>query len=302
MATDEIPSVAALAAQQAASTATTASATTQKQPLPTATTNPDSDMMIPLGDSKLMWSPKQPSSMTEFRDFVRLTYNLDLKTYSDLWTWSVDKFPDFWESVWKYCKIVSKVPYSQVFEHGVSMDNIPRWFLGARLNYAENMLHRNDSHTAIISANESGIITRLTYTELRAKVAKCAASLKALGVQKGDCVAAYITNTSEAVIAMLAVASIGAIWSSCAPDLGPSGVLDRFGQIQPVVLFSVNAVLYNGKCHDHLAKLKTVVQGLPTVRKVIIATIVKDAPTIGDIPNAETFDDFMNRSSDSEPL
>ncbi|KAI8618916.1 hypothetical protein BC830DRAFT_1165801 [Chytriomyces sp. MP71] len=237
--------------------------------------------------------------MTAFREFVNKRCNLSLNSYDELRAWSVTEIESFWEAVWVFTDIIASVPHMQVVED-VPMGKIPKWFIGSKLNYAENMLRFRDDRLAIINATECGLGSSLTYAELYEQVRVCASALKNLGLTAGDVVAGYITNSSEAVVAMLATASIGAIWSSCAPDLGPSGVIDRFGQIQPKVLFTVNAVLYNGKIHSHSEKAKTVVAGLPSLQKVVFVKSAELAFSPVEVTNGQSYEDFMSTAGSEE--
>jgi acetoacetyl-CoA synthetase len=154
-----------------------------------------------------------------------------------------------------------------------------------------------DERIALISAHENGLGVQLTYSQLYEEVRKCSNALRSLGVKTGDTVAGYISNIPEAVVSMLAVASIGAIWTSCSPELGPTAVLDRFQQVNPKVLFSIQSTLYNGKEHDHFTKLKEVVSGLTSLVKVVIVGNQNPA-----IPNAELYTDFVSGVKPNVPL
>ncbi|ORY53091.1 acetoacetate-CoA ligase [Rhizoclosmatium globosum] len=230
--------------------------------------------------------------MTEFREFVNTKHSLALGSYEELWQWSVTEVEKFWADVWHFTGMVSSQDYTEVLED-VPMSKIPKWFIGARLNYAENMLRFRDDRLAIITATEDGLGVQYTYAELYEQVRICTNALRKMGVKKDDVVAGYITNSAEAVIAMLATAAIGAIWSSCAPDLGPSGVIDRFGQIKPKVLFTVNAVLYNGKTYGHIEKVKAVVAGLPSLESVILINGAEFDFNISDVSNGVSYENFM---------
>ncbi|KAG0255077.1 hypothetical protein DFQ27_006471 [Actinomortierella ambigua] len=254
-----------------------------------------------------MWEPSNIESkeMTKFRIFVNQKHNLSLANYDDLWKWSVDDVENFWAAVWEYTKVISSTQWTnKVVETTGPMDNFPTWFEGARLNYAENALWCRDAHkTAIISTGElQATPKRLSYAALYEQVLKTAKAMRAAGVVKGDRVAGYIANCVEAVIAMLAAASIGAIWSSTSPDFGTVGVLDRFAQIRPKLLFSVNAVVYNGRPHDHVGKLKTVLEGLDgMVEKVILIPFVESMPCDASaVPKGITWDAFL-KSGESDP-
>uniref|UniRef100_A0A672HV29 Acetoacetyl-CoA synthetase n=1 Tax=Salarias fasciatus TaxID=181472 RepID=A0A672HV29_SALFA len=217
-------------------------------------------------ESKVLWYPdsKKNTQMDKFR----MQVNKDLN-YSDLYQWSVDRYPEFWAQVWRFCGVVSSKPYEEVVDASKRISDAPEWFRGARLNYAENLLkHADQDKVALYAARESkGEIVKVTFGELRRDVALFAAAMRKMGIQTGDRVVGYLPNGVHAVEAMLAAASIGAIWSSTSVDFGVNGVLDRFSQIQPKLIFSVAAVVYNGKTHDHMEKLTSVVKGCPSVLK-----------------------------------
>eukprot|EP00158_Paraphelidium_tribonemae_P009842 Partr_v1_DN28979_c0_g2_i5_m25361 putative synthetase len=233
---------------------------------------------IPL-QPRVMWTPSnvEKSRMAEFQRLVNSRFNLKLDNYQQLHQWSIDHISSFWELVWEFVGIQYSQPFMQVINESVSMDHIPKWFAGARLNLAENMLKFRDDRVALIATGEAGGERRLTYRQLYAEVEKCAAALRAAGVEVGDRVVAYIPNCIEAVVAMLAVTSIGGLWSSTSPDFGTTSVLDRFVQVKPKVLFSINAVWYNGKVHDHMDKLKSVIDGLHDLTKVVVINFVPES-------------------------
>ncbi|XP_040467204.1 acetoacetyl-CoA synthetase-like [Falco naumanni] len=212
-------------------------------------------------ESQVMWEPdtKRNTHMDRFRAAVASSCGLRLANYNDLYQWSVESFSDFWAEFWKYSNIVCSRLYDEVVDTSKSIADVPEWFKGSRLNYAENLLKHKDND----------------------KIALYAAS--------------YLPNSIHAVEAMLAAASIGAIWSSTSPDFGINGVLDRFSQIQPKLIFSVEAVIYNGKEHNHLEKLLSVVKGLPDVKKVVVIPYVssREAIDISKIPNSVFLEDFL---------
>ncbi|KAJ3015842.1 hypothetical protein HKX48_004346 [Thoreauomyces humboldtii] len=251
---------------------------------------------------ELLWTPSHPENthMEKFRAFVEKKHGLKLENYQGLWKWSVESFEDFWASVWEYCKIKSSVNYTRVIEQGVSMDKIPKWFPGARLNFAENLMVRKDDHLALIGAGEADVYQRVTYAQLHESVRACAAALKKVGVKSGDRIAGYLPNCPDTIIIFLAVSSIGAIWSSTSPDFGTTGVLERFTQIRPKILFSVNAVMYNGRAHDHLEKLSEVVGGLDCLEKVVILPFVHQPFDAKSIPHGETYDVFLSNDDKRE--
>ncbi|KND03687.1 acetoacetate-CoA ligase [Spizellomyces punctatus DAOM BR117] len=244
---------------------------------------------------KLLWKPSRPeeTQMAKFKSFIERRYHLKLANYDALWKWSVENYPEFWASVWEYCGVKASVPYTEVVERDVSMDNIPKWFKGARLNFAENLLARRDDHIALIGAGEGHLYVQYTYKQTYERVRACAAALRRHGVRAGDRIAGYLPNCPETVIVFLAVTSLGAIWSSTSPDFGVTGVLERFSQVKPKILFSVNAVMYNGKAHDHLGKLREVAEGLESLEKVIIIPFVEQPFDATMIPKGETYKDFL---------
>eukprot|EP01134_Creolimax_fragrantissima_P004677 CFRG4677T1 len=257
-------------------------------------------MKIP--DNKVLWTPDTAkiTNIDRFREKVNAEHDLTLSTYAELHQWSCDYIDLFWKAMWEFSEIVSSVPFDRVVDTSLSMDQIPVWFEGARMNYAENLLKWNDDKVAVIGYGEGQSIKKITYAQLKTKVAYFAASLKSHGIVKGDRVAGYIPNCVEAVVAMLATASIGAVWTGTSPDFGVSGVLDRFAQVAPKLLISVNAVHYNGKVHDHLAKLKQVVSGLESLTKIVVIPFVTTSTfDCADIcPIAETWQSFLGATVD----
>ncbi|GAA5799003.1 hypothetical protein HPULCUR_004412 [Helicostylum pulchrum] len=255
---------------------------------------------------KCLWTPSNPqdTQMEKFRVLMQTKYkDLKLDNYQDLWKWSVQKPDVFWSEVWDFTNIISSKKGSHVLDTTELMDNIPIWFKDARLNLAENMLwaKKDSEKVAIIATGEGHGRRFITYGQLYKDVLKFAEALKSLGVEKDDRVAAYIPNCAEAVIAMLATTSIGAIWSSTSPDFGTTGVLDRFAQIQPKVLISVNSVIYNGKTLNHIPKLETVVKGLPCLKKVVIIPFVGELELEKyDIPSSVSWSDFLQTVPESK--
>ncbi|KAJ1896045.1 hypothetical protein LPJ66_004224 [Kickxella alabastrina] len=247
-----------------------------------------------------LWMPKNPAQTNThtFRRFVNAKRGLSLETYDELHAWSVDDIESFWSDVWEYTGTVSSKPYSQVLEQGKAMDEIPKWFIGAKLNYTENVFAAvaDSQRTAIHSVGEGRALKSLSFGQLRDQVRLCASAMRKVGLVAGDRVAGYVPNIAEAVIAFLAAASIGAIWSSTSTDFGSTAVLDRFVQIEPKLLFSTDATGYNGKVHSHAEKLAAVAEQLPSVQRLIV--IPFSDSDAGDalsarLPNACTWADFM---------
>ena len=248
-----------------------------------------------------MWKPSveqiERSQMFEFKEFINTRHGLNLGSYQDLHEWSVDNIHEFWASAWEFFDIIHTQPYTQVVDDVSEMPGA-KWFTGARLNFAENLLRRRDDKTALIFKGESQPVRKLTYAELYSEVAKTAAALRTAGVEKGDRVAGFVPNMPESIIAMLATTSIGAIWSSSSPDFGIKGVLDRFSQIEPKVLFAANGYFYNGKSHDSLEKLKGILHELPSVEKVVVIPYSDEDPDIRTISNSIFFSDFIDNDEE----
>ena len=248
-----------------------------------------------------MWKPSveqiERSQMFEFKEFINTRHGLNLGSYQDLHEWSVDNIHEFWAFAWEFFDIIHTQPYTQVVDDVSEMPGA-KWFTGARLNFAENLLRRRDDKTALIFKGESQPVRKLTYAELYSEVAKTAAALRTAGVEKGDRVAGFVPNMPESIIAMLATTSIGAIWSSSSPDFGIKGVLDRFSQIEPKVLFAANGYFYNGKFHDSLEKLKGILHELPSVEKVVVIPYSDEDSDIRTISNSILFSDFIDNDEE----
>ena len=223
--------------------------------------------------------------------------------YASAYAWSLEQPEAFWGAVWEFCGIVAGrdangAVWRSVLEGGERMAPPdpklgPRWFDGARLNFAENLLRFRDDNVAIIAWNELGSTRRLTFAELYVETARLAAALRANGVRAGDRVAAFMPNVAETVIAMLATASIGAIWSSCSPDFGVQGVLDRFGQIEPRILFCTDGYRYSGKEIDSLGTVAGIAQRISTIERVVVIPCIRDRPDVGGVSRAVLYDDFV---------
>ncbi|XP_037734566.1 acetoacetyl-CoA synthetase [Chelonia mydas] len=250
-------------------------------------------------ESQVMWEPdsKRNTQMDRFRAGLVGACGLRLATYNELYQWSVESYSDFWAEFWKFSEIVFSHLYDEVVDPSKGIADVPEWFKGSRLNYAENLLkHKENDKIALYAAKEGKEeISKVTFEELRQDVALYASAMRKMGVKIGDRVVGYLPNGIHAVEAMLATASIGAIWSSTSPDFGINGVLDRFSQIQPKLIFSVEAVVYNGKEHNHMEKLHNVVKGLPDLRKVVVIPYVssREVIDISKIPNSVFLEDFL---------
>jgi len=252
---------------------------------------------------KLLWKPseerKRNANITKFMDFVNKRYKQNFRTYHELYDWSISKIPDFWASVWDFVGIKASKSYDTVVDDVNKMPGA-KWFIGARLNFAENLLRYRDDHTAFVFKGETQKSARMSYAELYDSVARLAKSLREMGVAPRDRVVGYMPNMIETAVAMLATTSIGAIWSSCATDIGPEAALDRFGQIEPKVLFTADGYFYKGKTFDTLLKAADIAKGIPSIKKVIVASYIEDKPNIDHIPNAVRYNDFLSKESGLE--
>ena len=226
-----------------------------------------------MSESRPLWLPSEQrineSNLKKFEDLVYQTEGLLFDSYGGMHKWSVNKPDQFWKLIWDFAEVRCSKYFNQVVLNQNQFSGA-RWFEGSRLNFAENLLRNRSEKTAIVSILENGERVALSYKELFIKVAKCAHGLRALGLKKDDRVAGFVTNSVEAVIAMLATTSIGAIWSSCSPDFGVNGVLDRFGQIKPKVLFACKDYFYNGKHIDCLPRLKKIQNNISSLESTIV--------------------------------
>jgi acetoacetyl-CoA synthetase len=231
-------------------------------------------------DGAIIWQPGpddlERSNMARFLVWLREERGLDFDGYHDLHAWSVADLAGFWEAVWEYFD----VPASARARRALSDDGMPgaRWFEGAELNFAEGLLGSPPGDVALVWGNESGDFGEMTFGELRAEVGRLQAGLRALGVGRGDRVVALLPNVPEAVVAVLAVTGLGAIWSSCAPEFGVRAVLDRFGQLDPKVLLAARAYRFGGRDHDRSAELAEIRRGLPTLGATVVLGRADPAP------------------------
>ena len=254
-----------------------------------------------------MWKPTEEqinnSQMMDYIQFVNQKFRLSLKNYSQLYDWSIERAEDFWGSFWEYSKIIHHSPYSDVVDDILKMPGA-KWFEDATLNFAENLLRHRDNKIAIHFYGEDGTQSSLSYRELYDKVSRLVQSMCEMGIVKNDRVVGFMPNIPETVIAMLATASIGAIWSSCSPDFGIKGVLDRFKQIEPKLIFTADGYWYNGKQIDCISKIKEILTDLPSIKKTVIIPFAGNAD-VSKIQNSIQWEDIQNRDSSEiifEPL
>jgi acetoacetyl-CoA synthase len=245
---------------------------------------------------KLLWYPSEEyikqANVTRFIGFVNERYDLKIDSYGELYDWSIEKIPDFWASMWEFGEIIASREYDEAVD---DLRKFPgaEWFSGARLNFSENLLRYRDDRIAFIFKGETFKSIKMTYSELYNSVARLAKSLREIGVAPGDRVAAYMPNLIETAVAMLAATSIGAVWSSCATDLGSQAVLDRFSQIEPKVLFTVDGYFYKGKRFNSLLNAEKIAKEIPSLEKVIVVRYTEEKSDICSIPNAVYYDDFL---------
>jgi acetoacetyl-CoA synthetase len=219
----------------------------------------------------VLWAPTPEqvagSRLTAFAAMVRDRFDAPSASYEELWRWSVEHLEDFWGAAWEHFDVISSAPYTSV----LTTREMPgaRWFPGARLNLAQNVLRHERTGPALIVASESGPTRTISWPELRSLVGAFQATLIRLGVAPGDRVVAYLPNGLEAVVAMLGCAAQGAVWSTCAPDIGPASAIDRFGQLEPVLLLAVDGYRFGGKERDRAEGVDQLLDGLPTVRAVV---------------------------------
>ncbi len=250
--------------------------------------------------SSLLWSPDslrmQESAMAAFMQYVQDKQGEELPDYDALYQWSIDKRPDFWQAITDFFNIRFYNQPAAILGN----DSMPgaQWFPGATLNYAEHLLQRRDDHTAIIFRGENGIRSVLTFKQLSERVAAAQAGLIKQGVGKGDRVAGILPNCPEAIIMMLATTALGAIWSSCSPDFGVQGIIDRFGQIEPEVLVAVDGYFYNGKAIDCTHKVADIQSQISSIKQTVLVPFTKEAIEYSG-ENILSYGDFLDNSQQS---
>lgn len=253
--------------------------------------------------ARLLWKPSEEriksTNMYRFMDFINEKYNKDFTEYESLYQWSINNISDFWASMWDFAEIKASKPYDQVIDDVTRMPGA-KWCSGARLNFAENLLRYRDNHVALVFKGETQDTTKMTYAELYDEVARVARSLKESGIQVGDRVVGFMPNMPETIVAMLAATSIGANWSSCSPDFGLQSVVDRFGQIEPKILFTADGYSFKGKSFDSLGRISNILTELPCIEKVVVVPYTQQNPDICNVPNAIHYRDFKSTQGNLE--
>ncbi|MEO0036623.1 MAG: hypothetical protein RLZZ501_2646, partial [Pseudomonadota bacterium] len=243
-----------------------------------------------------LWQPGPEriaaARLTAFIDRVNHRHGLTLADMADLWRWSVAQPDRFWDEVWAFTGVIGDRGDGSAVD---DPDRLPGaiWFPQARLNFAENLLRRRDDADALVFWGEDEVRRRLSFGELYALVSRLAAAMRAHGVGCGDRVAGFLPNLPETIAAMLAAASLGAVWSSASPDFGVRGVVDRFGQIAPRLLLAVDGYWYNGQRHDVRPKLAGILAGLPSVETLVVVPYLDPAPDLSGLPRAVGLDSFL---------
>jgi acetoacetyl-CoA synthetase len=247
---------------------------------------------------EVLWQPGsraiEEAQVTQFARQVIRKRRLELNTYPDFYRWTVENPEEFWTDVWDFCGVIASKRGNTVLIDGDKMPGA-RWFPEARLNFAENLMRRGDRGDAFVLWDETGFKRRLSFSELTSEVSRAEQALRALGLRAGDRAAAFIPNLPETCTLALAALSQGLVWSSCSPDFGVEGVLERFGQIEPKVLFCADGYRYNGEEHDSLARVAEIVEKLPSVRKVVVVPHLDPQVDVSDVPKAVRLDEWLRR-------
>jgi acetoacetyl-CoA synthetase len=241
-------------------------------------------------ETEVLWAPSaemvERSQLTRYMRWLSEERDLHFEDYPSLWQWSVTEIEEFWATVWEYFGVIADVPYQQVLAERTMPG--AQWFPGTQLNYTEHIFRgKGDDQVAVRYASELRELSELRWGELRERVAAVRAGLSALGVSKGDRVVAYLPNGPEALIAFLATASLGGIWSSCSPDFGPGSVVDRFAQIEPKVMFTVDGYRYGGKDFDRLPAVAEIAAQIPSLERIVVAPYLSQSPELSALEKNE---------------
>jgi acetoacetyl-CoA synthetase len=234
-------------------------------------------------EAEVLWAPSpemvERSQLTRYIAWLAENRDLHFEDYAALWRWSVTEIEEFWRTIWDCFEVLSDIPPDEVLPERVMPG--AKWFPGTQLNYAEHIFRgKADDEVAVLYASERRELTELRWSELRERVAATREGLRALGVSKGDRVVAYLPNGAEALIAFLASATLGAIWSSCSPDFGPGSVVDRFAQIEPKVLFTVDGYRYGGKDFDRLDTVAEIAKQIPSLERIVVVPYLSQSPEL----------------------
>ena len=255
------------------------------------------------GSPPVLWAPDEArverATITRYARWVAETRGAQTSSYDELWRWSVTEIEPFWASIWEHFDVRASVPYERVL--GSRAMPGAEWFPEARLNYAEHVFRSRDAGAvAIRHASELRPLAETTWGELHEATRRFAAALRSLGIGPGDRVVAYLPNIVEAVVAFHACASLGAVWSSCSPDFGARSVVDRFAQIEPRVLLTVDGYRYGGRDHDRLGVVRALQEAMPTLEHTIVLGYLAPEPEIGGLRDALRWDELLAGAGDEE--
>ena len=246
--------------------------------------------------SQPLWTPSpervERANVSKFASLVAEREGIELPDYQSLHRWSIGSDEKFWSAVWEFCGVLGDTGSDTIVQNREQMPGA-RWFPDARLNFAENLLRRRDTQEALVFKGEDQVRETLTFAEVYQKVSRVRQALVACGVAKGDRVAGYLPNLPDTVVAMLAATSLGAVWSSCSPDFGIQGVVDRFGQIEPKILFCVDGYYYDGKRHDSRERVAPILAAVPTIERVVMIQYAGE-DTVGIHEKVISLNDFLD--------
>ena len=247
-------------------------------------------------NTKILWEPSEErikqSNVMAFITAVEADWNINLRDFEELYEFSIQETEKFWQSLIGFADVIAETWGKTVLENPDKMPGSV-WFPNAKLNYAENLLRRKDGSDALVFWGENRVKLRFSHKELYNEVSRVAQAMQTMGLVAGDRVGGYMPNMPQTIIAMLAAVSVGAIWSSCSPDFGVQGVLDRFGQIKPKIMFVCDGYFYNGKVHDAIAKTSQILSQLPSVEATVVVPYCNPRPKIDGIVNSILWDDFI---------
>ena len=261
--------------------------------------------MTEAAEGTLLWEPseefKENANISRYMEWLEREKGLSFDDYGKLWEWSVNELEEFWASIWDYFDVQASRPYERV----LGSHEMPgtKWFEGAELNYAEHVFRNAGERLdepAVMQQSELRPLSKVTWRELQEQVSALAAGLKSSGVERGDRVVAYMPNVPEAIVAFLACASLGAVWSSCSPDFGVGSVVDRFAQIEPKVLFAVDGYRYGGKDHDRIEVVAQLQEEIPTLEKTVVLPYLNEEPETEDLENVILWDELLSRHEGAE--
>lgn len=258
--------------------------------------------MTPIAEGTILWEPshevREASTMTRYIRWLDEHRGKRFDSYDALWEWSVANLEEFWESIWQFFDLRSSTPYTAALESHAMPG--ARWFPGAHLNYAEQVFrHASSDRPALLFRSERHPLTEISWDDLQRNVASLAAALRAMGVQPGDRVVGYMPNIPQTLMAFLACASLGAVWSSCSPDMGTASVVDRFRQIEPKALFAVDGYQYNGKPFDRRQVIHELQSELPTLERLVLVPYLDECISASDFANAISWSDALAHNSET---